>query len=133
MILRIKEIVKHKKNIHIYNLDAVELVEKIQKKSKNSQTIFYFDPPYYLKGPSLYTNYYKYDDHREISLAIKKIRNSRWIVSYDNVSEIKSLYRGFKKIEYSFFHAAHKPKAGKEILFFNKNLIIPKIQNPIKI
>lgn len=133
LILRIKEIVKHKENIHIYNLDAVELVEKIQKKSKNSQTIFYFDPPYYLKGQSLYANYYKYDDHREISLVIKEIRNSRWIVSYDNVSEIKFLYRGFKKIEYSFFYTAHKSKAGKEILFFDKSLFVPKVANPVKV
>ncbi len=133
LILRIKEIAKHKKNIHIYNLDALELVKNLQKKSKNSQTIFYFDPPYYLKGRSLYTNYYKPNDHRKISEAIKKIKNSRWIVSYDNVLEIKSLYQGFKKIEYSFFHTAHKPKDGKEVLFFNKNLIIPKIQNPVRV
>lgn len=133
LILRIKEIAKHKKNIHIYNLDAMELVKKIQKKSRNSQIIFYFDPPYYFKGQSLYTNYYKHDDHREISLAIKEIKNSRWIISYDNVSEIKPLYRGFKKIEYSFFHTAHKPKDGREVLFFDKSLIIPKIQNPVRI
>lgn len=133
LILRIKEIAKRKKNIYIYNLDAMELVKKMQQKSKNSQTIFYFDPPYYLKGQLLYTNYYERDDHREISLAIKEIKNSRWIISYDNVPEIKSLYRGFKKIEYSFLHTAHKPRDGKEILFFDKNLIIPKVQTPVRI
>ncbi len=133
LINRIKKIAEHKDKIHIYNLDAMELVKKIQKKSKKMQTIFYFDPPYYLKGKSLYLNYYKYDDHKKVSDEIKKMKNSRWIVSYDNVLEIKTLYRGFKKIEYSFYHIAHKPKEGKEVLFFNKNLIIPKIQNPIRI
>jgi len=133
LILRIKKIAEYKKKIHIYNLDAMELVKKIQKVSKSSQTIFYFDPPYYLKGPSLYTNYYQHDDHCEISKVIKRIKNSRWIISYDSVPEIKRLYKGFKKTEYSFCHTAHKPKKGKEVLFFGRNLIIPKIQNPVKI
>jgi DNA adenine methylase len=130
---RIQRIAKYKRKIHLYNIDAMKLVKKLQKKSKNSQTIFYFDPPYYLKGQSLYTNYYKHDDHRKIGEAIKKIKNSRWIISYDNVPEIKSLYRGFKKIEYSFFYTAHKPKKGNEILFFDRNLIIPRIENPVAI
>ncbi len=133
LISRIKRIAKHKKKIHLYNIDAMELVRKLQKESNNSQTIFYFDPPYYLKGESLYTNYYKPNDHREISEAIKKIKNSRWIISYDDVPEIKNLYKGFKKIEYSFFHTAHRPKRGKEVLFFDRNLIIPRIKNPVAI
>lgn len=133
LILRIKEIVKHKKDIHIYNLDAMELVKKIQKKSKNSQTIFYFDPPYYLKGESLYFNHYKHDDHRKVNDEIKKIKNARWIVSYDNTPEIKKLYRGFKKIEYSLIHTARETRLGKEVLFFNKNLIVPRVANPAKI
>jgi len=133
LISRIKRIAKYKKKIHLYNIDAIELVRKFQKESKDSQTIFYFDPPYYLKGESLYTNYYKPNDHRKISEAIKKIKNSRWIISYDDVPEIKNLYKGFKKIEYSFFHTAHRPKRGKEVLFFDRNLIIPRIKNPVAI
>jgi len=133
LILRIRKISRHKKEIYLYNLDALDLIKKIEKKSKNLQTIFYFDPPYYLKGQFLYTNYYKHDDHREISEAIQKMKNSRWIVSYDSVPEIKNLYKGFKKIEYSFFYTAYKFKRGNEILFFGRNLIIPEVQNPIKI
>lgn len=133
LINRIKKIAEHKNKIHVYNLDAIELVKKIQKKSKNTQTIFYFDPPYYIKGSSLYANHYQHDNHNEVSKMIKKIKNSRWIISYDNVQQIKSLYRGFKKIEYSLRYTAHKPKEGNEVLFFDKNLIVPNIINPIKI
>lgn len=133
LINRIKKIAKSKNRIHLYNLDAMELVKKIQKLSKNSQTIFYFDPPYYLKGQSLYTNHYQHDDHRDVSKIIMGIKNSQWIVSYDNIPEIKKLYKGFKKIEYSFCHTAHKPKEGREVLFFCRNLMIPRVLNPIKI
>lgn len=133
LIKRIKKIAEHKRKINLYNIDALDLIKNIQQEEKNSQTIFYFDPPYYLKGQSLYTNYYKYDDHLEISNAIKKIKKSRWIISYDDVEEINNLYKGFKKIEYSFFHMAYRPRNGNEVLFFDKNLIIPKIDNPVKI
>jgi len=133
LISRIKKVARYKEKIYLYNLDALDLIRKIEKKSKNLETIFYFDPPYYLKGQSLYTNYYKHDDHCKISEAVQKIKNSRWIVSYDDVPEIKKLYKKFKKIEYSFFYTAHKPKRGNEILFFDRNLIIPRVQNPIKI
>ena len=133
LIKKIKLIASHKKSIHLYNLDASELIEKIQKENKNPNTIFYFDPPYYLKGPSLYMNYYNKDDHEEISRKIQKIKNMRWIVSYDNVPEIRWLYRNFKKKEYELTHTVYEVRKGKEILFFADDLIIPKTQDPVKI
>lgn len=132
LINRIKKISKYKNNIHLFNLDAIKLIEKIQKESKNKQTIFYFDPPYYLKGKSLYMNHYNHDDHKEVGKMIKRIKNSKWIVSYDNVPEIKEIYRSCENKKYFFFHTARKAKKGSEILFFSKNLVIPK-GNPVKI
>lgn len=131
LIERIKLIVSHKRNIHLYNLDALELIKKIQRENINRNTIFYFDPPYYLKGPSLYMNYYNKDDHEKVSEEIKKIRNARCIVSYDNVPEIKKLYLNLKKREYTVKHTAYEIREGKEILFFSNNLIVPKTNNPI--
>ena len=134
MIARIKLIAVHKKNIELYNHDAIELIDKIQKESKNSKTIFYFDPPYYLKGKSLYMNHYQHNDHEAVSEAIKNIKNIHWITSYDNTPEIKELYKNndIQKKEYSFFHTAHTIKKGEEILFFSKNLKLPDVINPVK-
>lgn len=128
LIKRIKEIAKYKKQINLYNLDALELIKKIQAESNNNRTIFYFDPPYYLKGSSLYMNHYKDDQHKEVSDAIKKIKNINWIVSYDNTPEIEKLYKWVSKKftkKYSFNHSAYKAREGKEILFFSKNLQVP--------
>ncbi|MEI6553776.1 MAG: DNA adenine methylase [bacterium] len=133
LIERIKLIAKHKKSIHLYHLDALELIEKIQKKSDNENTIFYFDPPYYLKGPSLYMSHYKPYDHKEVSEKIMKIKNIKWLVSYDNTSEIKKLYLGSKKKEYSFFHTAYEIREGKEVLFSSDGLIIPRVSQPTRI
>lgn len=130
LIDRIKFISIHRKNIHLKNMDALDLIKKI-KKDKN--TIFYFDPPYYLKGPSLYMNHYKHEDHEKVSKEIRKIKNSRWIVSYDNTFEIKKMYKLCDKKEYAFFHTAYSARVGKEILFFSKGLVVPKVASPTSI
>ena len=130
LIDRIKFIAIHRQYIHIENMDALELIKKIKK---NKNTIFYFDPPYYLKGPSLYMNHYKHEDHEKVSNKIKNIKNAKWIVSYDNISEIKKMYISCLKKEYTFFHTAYNTRAGKEVLFFSDNTVVPKIVLPTNV
>lgn len=130
LIKRIQLIAAHKRSIQLKNLDALELINEIDK---NPDTIFYFDPPYYLKGPSLYMNHYKQGDHKKVSEKIKKIKNARWIVSYDNVTDIKAFYSGAKMIEYSLLHTAREVREGKEVLFFSDNLFLPRVKNPVLI
>ena len=129
LIKKTKEIAKHKKDIKLYNLDALKLIDKIDRESSNKNTIFYFDPPYYLKGPSLYMNHYKDDDHKKVAGRIKKIKNVRWIVSYDDVSQIDKIYdwvNSERKIRYSLNHAAYRAREGKEIIFYSDNLKVGK-------
>ncbi len=133
LIKRIKLIALYKKNIRLYNLDALDLINKIKKENTNKNTIFYFDPPYYLKGPSLYLSYYGGNDHKKVSEQIKKIKSARWIISYDNVSEIKKLYHNLRKKEYILTHTAYNIRKGEEILFFSDSLTIPKINDPIRV
>ena len=128
IIKRIKRISQEKDKINLYNLDALELIQKIKQKSSVKKTIFYFDPPYYLKGSTLYLNSYTDRDHKNLSEAIKKIKNIYWIVSYDNTNEINKLYSWVEKKEYfNLKHFAHHTKEGKEVLFFNENLIVENI------
>lgn len=122
LISRIRKIAKHKKNIKIYNLDALKLIDKIAKKSSLKNTIYYFDPPYYLKGPSLYINAYEHDDHLAVAKRIKKIENAHWIVSYDNIEEIKKIYSGLKSSEFLLYYSAGEKKRGKEVIFFSPTL-----------
>lgn len=132
LISRIRLIAEHKSKINLYNLDALKLIEKIQKNKGNKNTIFYFDPPYYLKGPSLYMSHYKNADHKKVSEEIQKIKNTKWIVSYDNTPEIKKLYLDSHKKEYSFFHTAYEIREGKEVLFSSSDLIMPRIAQPTR-
>ncbi len=129
LVNRIRNIAYHKKNIRLYKKDAIKLIDKIQEEANNENTIFYFDPPYYLKASTLYMNHYKDGNHQIVSEKIKSIQNIKWIVSYDNVPQIKKLYSNYKKKEFSFKHTAYEIREGKEILFFSKNIKQPRIKN----
>lgn len=135
LIKRIQLIAKYKKNIHLQNLDAMKLIEKISEKNESNNVIFYFDPPYFLKGQSLYMNSYDASNHKEVSEGIKKIKNARWIVSYDDVTQINLLYadKNIKKIHYFLNHSAYKQKRGKEVLFCSANLNHIPIGDPTKV
>jgi len=130
---RIKLIASYKESIKLFNLDAIDLIDRVQVESQNSNTILYFDPPYYLKAESLYMNHYLDEHHQQVSEKIKDIKNIHWIVSYDDNVNIERLYSDLPTKKYSFNHSAFSARAGKEILFFSKNLIQPNIEdyNPV--
>lgn len=133
LIERIRKIAGIKNKIDLYNDDALVLIDKIVKQNEQfNNTLLYFDPPYYGKGSSLYMNYYKKSHHQIVSEKIKSLQGVKWIVSYDDTPEIKDLYSGCIKKEYSLIHTAAKSKEGKEILFFSPNLQFDKNKNPLK-
>lgn len=133
LINRIRKIAKKKKQIRLYKKDAIKLIDKIQNESQKENVVFYFDPPYYLKASTLYMNHYEDKNHKKVSDKIKSIENIKWIISYDNVPEIRKLYSDCQKKEFSFKHTAYEIREGKEILFFSKDLLQPELEdwNPI--
>ncbi len=133
LIGRIRLISKYKKNIHLRHLDALKLIKNLQEQTDNKNAIFYFDPPYYMRGPSLYMNSYCDRDHERVSKKIQKIKNASWIVTYDNVKATQILYRSYKKKEYSLLYTAYEKRKGREVMFFSNNLTIPRIQNPVMV
>lgn len=134
LIERIRKIAQRKKQIRIYNKDAIKLIDKIQQEAENENVVFYFDPPYYLKASTLYMNHYEDKNHKKVSEKIKAINNIKWIVSYDNVPEIKELYSNCRKKEFSFKHTAYEIREGMEVMFFSENIEQPKIAdwNPLR-
>ncbi len=66
IIQKIRYIAAHKNDIVLYNLDTEDLIRNVINNLEHKSFIF-FDPPYYNKGATLYTNFYKHEDH--VSLA----------------------------------------------------------------
>lgn len=139
IIDKIRLIASYKDSITIYNLDAEKLIDKIIETLDRKSFIF-FDPPYYKKGQSLYTNYYKHEDHLSLANKIKTIRYHSWIVTYDNVKEIKDMYKGFTNETYELNYSAQRKYKGSEVIIYSKTIsrnaslkeVFNKIKNIIK-
>jgi len=131
LIRRIRKVASYRKSIEIHHKDAIKFIEKIGKNFPE-KTLIYLDPPYYIKGKDLYMNHYEPEDHEEVAIGIKKIKQN-WVVTYDNVLPIEQLYKGHKKKKYSLRYSAGNTKKGEEIVFFSKGLkhkeSIPKLPN----
>ena len=123
LIRRIYRIAEYSGRISLYNEDAVlltqQLIETLPEKS-----IFYFDPPYYVKGKGLHLNYYNDEDHRNIANMISQIINSKWIVTYDSVSFIMELYNNFRQQKFELNYSASNSGKGQEVMIFSNNIKI---------
>ncbi|MBM7869278.1 DNA adenine methylase [Clostridium pascui] len=123
IIDKINLISSYRNKIRLYNLDTEKLIDDVIKKLKRKSFIF-FDPPYYNKGESLYTNFYKHEDHLSLSNKIKTIKYHSWIVTYDNVEEIKNMYKEFKNETYGINYSAQRKYKGSEVIVYSKTLAI---------
>lgn len=125
LISRIQKIASYSKRIELHNSDAVELVKSL-KKTLPQKSLFYFDPPYYVKGKDLYLNYYQDNDHKQIATEIGKLNKQKWIVTYDSVPSIKNLYTDFRQVKYSLNYSAAQAGKGEELMIFSDNLFIAR-------
>lgn len=128
LIEKVKLISKFKSQIKLYNLDADVFIRKSISRTKKSLT--FFDPPYYVKGSALYTNFYTHQDHVNLrDTIVKYMQGKDWILTYDFVSEIKTMYSDFDSVEYFLNYSAANKSKGKEYMFFSENLEKGKIQD----
>src|SRR6267143_539082 len=121
LIRRIQRISKFKSRIHLRCQDATAFL--IQKKFKKN-TLVYLDPPYYRSGMDLYLNAYEPGDHKLVRDYTLRL-GCPWIVSYDDVSQIRRLYRSQTCRRVRLLHTARTTRLGKEVMFFSNRLRIP--------
>ena len=126
LISRIRAISDKRDNIDVLNEDAVDLLTSHDWSSHNEKVFIYLDPPYYTKGRNLYLNYYREDDHKEIADILSKSVGFKWVVSYDSVNFIKSLYQQYRCAHFQLNYSANNSGKGDEIMFYSNDLIIPK-------
>ncbi|NCI46145.1 DNA adenine methylase [Sediminibacterium soli] len=122
LVERIEKIGQYRNRIKVTNKDGISLIKQLKNKSK----IFaYLDPPYYVKGSSLYLNHYRHNDHQKLAKILNENADMNWILTYDNVSEISSLYADRSCYEFSLNYHANKAKKGEELLVLSDNLTMP--------
>lgn len=131
LVSRIEEIAKFRSRISLTNLDAAKFLKK-GKARWPAKTLVYCDPPYYVKGRDLYYHFYKHDDHEMIAERMQEISEQRWIVSYDNVPPIRQMYTEFRSVTYDIGYSARSTRQGSEVMFFSRDLKMPKLVGAIE-
>jgi DNA adenine methylase len=124
LISRIKRIAAYRERIHLSNVDAADLIRR-HKRTRGK--LLYLDPPYY-RPAHLYLNTYRPDDHIQLRDSVLKL-GCKWVVSYDDVPEIRKLYRHQASRHVELLHTARAARVGKEVIFFCSELRIPILES----
>ncbi len=122
---RIERISLYNNRIKVFNLDAKELLSQVTHLTDNENLFVYLDPPYYNRGAELYLNHFKHDDHLDMAEFIRGVTDFKWLVSYDNVAEIKAMYADMNIVEFTLNYTANTAKRGRELLIYNDGLSVP--------
>ena len=127
LVERIRAIAKHKKHIKVYNKEIVSFIEQVLP-SYGQNTLTYFDPPYFKKGPELYKNFFDKEDHAKIARLILSGVPGNWIITYDDTPEIIELYKQQCIRRYDLNYSAANTGKSSEVIVFNDDKFCPTNQ-----
>lgn len=122
LIDRIQKISTYKSRIHLTRLDALTFVLRRNITLPAAATLLYLDPPYFKNGQGLYMNAYEPDDHKLVAAVVTRKLELPWVVSYDDVPEIRTLYENCRRLSYSLRYSASTTRRGREAVFVSDHL-----------
>jgi len=120
---RIRRVARYKDRIHLTNCDATDFLANCSDLPTNS--LLFIDPPYFKKGPGLYTSFYKPADHALLAEQVLQL-TSPWIVTYDDVPQIRGLYRARRQFCFDIHYSLQEKRMGTELLIASKGLKVPE-------
>jgi DNA adenine methylase len=128
LAIRIFELSKYKKHIHVSNLDAIEFLKETlpYRNSLARRKVFvYLDPPYYLQASRLYMNHYKHKDHAVLAKYLSNQRVLPWLLSYDDAEPIKALYPECDIHSIPLNHSTQGTSRKNELLIVPRHIKLP--------
>lgn len=123
LIAKIKRIAKYGNRIHLTRMDAVEFIPHLNDRIPD-RSLVCIDPPYFNKGSSLYTSFYRPEDHRELAAAIQQLTKP-WVVTYDNVDEINALYDDQRRYGFDVNYSVQTKRVATELFVASDELVVP--------
>ena len=124
LIKRIKDIANRANDIEIYNEDTLEFIRRNLQRLQEDHSFMYLDPPYYKKGKSLYLNFYTHENHKNLRDLLSNLRDLKWMISYDNVTEINDLYAGFNSSLHMLNYSLQTKRKTNEFFVFSDTIIL---------
>lgn len=124
---RIRRVAIYKDEIFLHRMDALDFLRKAPD-ILPQKTLLCVDPPYFKKGSQLYTSFYKPKDHESLSNVIQNLKMP-WIVTYDNVPEIRSLYQKSRLHSFDVRYSVQTKRIGDELLIAPHHVKLPEVWN----
>lgn len=124
LIGRIQEIAKYKSQIVVYNKEIRSFISGVIPKYQ-ANAFVYFDPPYFENGQRLYKNFFSPTDHTDIALSIINGVNCPWVITYDDVPELRGIYSNYMQRRYNLNYSAANKGKGSEIIIFKDPYLLP--------
>ena len=107
LIFQIQKIAKLGNHIDIYNLEALDFIEKVILKRK--KRLFFLIHLITEKDRARAISEYSHGDHVNLANEIQsRLKNRKWIVTYDNVNAIKAMYAKTASIEFELQYTLQK-------------------------
>jgi DNA adenine methylase len=133
LVTRVERIGRWRSRIKVHNLDGAVFLKTIVPQLPR-KSLLYLDPPYYVKGQEdLYRNQYKDKNHEQIAGLLKTRVHRPWLVSYDDVPQIRKLYGGHRTKTYRIAYSASQRYKGGEVAFFSDKLAVPRVADPTRV
>lgn len=123
LISRIEKIQKWKSKIHFTKFDAIDI---LAQKSFSKNDFLFLDPPYFLKGATLYDSFYIKEDHIALSQVLANVCDTNWIMTYDYAPEILDLYRNLYTYSFNLKYTLQNKKTAPELFIMNNELRLPR-------
>jgi DNA adenine methylase len=124
---RIEKIEMFRDRIEVHNLDALDFLRSIVRPiaQAKQQCLVFLDPPYYAKGKELYLNAYEHADHAALQKFLRRTRFFNWILTYDDMPQIRQLYCELYPKKFDQLYSAYERRIGRELLIHDPRLSVP--------
>ncbi len=127
---RCERIHEYRDRITVTCRDGIDFIDGLD----DSKTFFFIDPPYYVKGKTLYLNGLDDAYHKALASRLKAKQNAAWVLTYDDCPEIRSLYNPWATVRpFSLRYVAAERRAGNEVLIVPKWMDLPISQDSTSI
>lgn len=122
---RCEKVAEYRDRVHVSCRDGIEFIGSLNAES----TFFFIDPPYFVKGETLYLNTLDEEYHAALAALLKSMKDAAWVLTYDNCPEIRRMYRGWATIrQFSLQYSAADRRSGKELFIAPRWMHLPSSQ-----
>lgn len=124
IIEKIERIARYKRSISVMRQDGQDFLRGMAERT--DRVVHFIDPPYFGKGSGLYTNFYTADDHAALANVVRSLEQP-WVLTYDLVPEIESLYEGFAQYAFDLNYTAAVKRVGTELMVTSAGISVAGI------